>query len=132
MPPETLMQETGFLEFTMKDGATAVAVADGENGVSIPAYLNGYSLTAALAAVEDKGVTGTTDVQIRRLRAGAAADMLSTKITIGDEFFAADGVIDQSNKGVATGDVIHVDVDAIHSGTAPKGLYVVLTLQKEE
>jgi len=89
--------------------------------------MNGKDLTVALAAVHTKGITGTTDVQLRRRRAGSDVDMLSTKITIGDEWFAADGVINEANDDVNTGDMIYVDVDAVHSGTAPKGLSATLT-----
>ncbi len=49
-------------------------------------------------------------------------DMLSTAITIGDEYYAADGVIDTDYDDIATGDKLYRDVDAIHSGTAPNGL----------
>ncbi|GAI33871.1 unnamed protein product [marine sediment metagenome] len=83
-----------------------------------------------IASVHTKGVTNTTDVQIRRRRAGVDADMLSTKITIGDEYFASDEVIDGNNDDVEDGDQIYIDVDAIHTGTAPKGLSVVLTFRK--
>jgi hypothetical protein len=104
---------------------TAVTTGDGVQGIPIPASMNGMNLTSALAAVHDKGITGTTDIQIRRRRAGSDVDMLSTKITIGDEFFASDGVINTSNDDLATGDIIYTDIDAIHSGTAPNGLSVV-------
>ena len=80
-------------------------------------------------AIYTKGVTDTTDVQIRRSRAGTDADVLSTKITIGDEWSAADGAINASNDDLATGDQLYVDVDAIHSGTAPNGLSVTITAQ---
>jgi hypothetical protein len=109
------------------ESSESVAVADGAIAFTIPAILNGLNLTAAIASVHTKGVTGTTDVQIRRRRAGTDVDMLSTKITIGDEYHASDGVIDTDNDDVATGDQIYVDVDAVHSGTAPKGLSVALT-----
>ena len=82
-------------------------------------------LTAVLATVHTQGVTGTTDVQIRRRRAGADVNMLDTEVTLAAEFFAADGVIDTNNDDVITGDQIYVDVDAVHSGTAPLGLSVV-------
>ena len=110
-------------------GSAAVTVGDGAVGVPIPAFLNGWNITAVLCTVEDKGVTGTTDVQVRRWRAGSAADVLSTKVTIGDEWFAADGVINASNDDLATGDIIYIDVDAVHSGTAPNGLSVVVTVE---
>lgn len=115
------------LQFVAFGSGAAVTTGDGTDGMAIPADMNGLDLIAAVATVHDKGVTGTTDVMVRRWRAGAAADMLSTAITIGDEWFAADGVIDTSNDDVQTGDRIYVDVDAIHSGTAPNGLTVVLT-----
>jgi hypothetical protein len=111
---------------TPVDSDTAVTVADGTQGIPIPASMNGMNLVSALAAVDDKGITGTTDIQVRRRRAGSEVDMLSTKITIGDEFYASDGVINTSNDDLATGDVIYIDRDAIHSGTAPNGLSVVL------
>ncbi|MHA1952340.1 MAG: hypothetical protein ACW96U_00120 [Candidatus Heimdallarchaeaceae archaeon] len=107
--------------------ATPVSTGDKQVGFCVPASLNGYNLTAAIASVDDKGITGTTDVTIIKETGGVAADMLSTEITIGDEFFAADGVIDTTEDDVATGDNIYVNVDAVHSGTAPNGLFVTLT-----
>lgn len=108
---------------------TAVSTGDGTVGIPITAELNGYDITNVTVAVHDKGVTGTTDVQIRRRRAGADVDVLSTKVTLGDEFYVADGVVDTSNDDLQTGDVLYYDVDAVHSGTAPNGLYVAVTCQ---
>lgn len=108
------------------DGSQAVTTGDGSNAVTIPSAMNGWELSNVVVSVEDKGVTGTTDVQVRRWRAGVAADMLSTAVTVGDEWFAQDGIIDAANDDVATGDRIYIDVDAVHSGTAPNGLAVVL------
>jgi len=79
--------------------------------------------------IRDRGITGTTDIQIRRRRAGADADMLSDKLTLGDEYYVSDETINTDNDDVQTGDQIYVDVDAIHSGTAPLGLSVVLTFK---
>ena len=88
--------------------------------------MNGYDLTEVICGVYDKGVTGTTNVMIHRRRGGVDVDMLSAAVTIGDEWYASDGSIDTSNDDVATGDTIVVDVDAVHSGTAPNGLTVTL------
>jgi len=55
--------------------------------------------------------------------------MLSTGVTIGNELYAADGVINTSYDDIENGDVIYVDVDAVHSGTAAKGLFVTLNLK---
>jgi hypothetical protein len=110
---------------------TDTAIADGTVAFTVPASMTAHDLTAALASVHTKGVTGTLDVQIRRRRAGTDADMLSTLITIGDEWYAADGVINTSNDDIQTGDQIFIDVDAIHTGTAAKGLSVTMTFEPQ-
>lgn len=102
------------------------AVANGIYGVAIPASINGYNLTAALASIYTKGSSGTTTVQIRRYRAGVNADMLSTRITVSyNEYYAADGVIDTTKDDVATGDLIYVDIDT--AAVSASGLSVALT-----
>ncbi len=108
-----------------------VAVGDGKVAFTVPATMNAHNLTAALASVHTQGVTGTLDVQIRRRRAGADVDMLTNKITVGAEYYAADGTINTSNDDIQTGDQIYIDVDAIHSGTAPKGLSVTMTFDPQ-
>ena len=131
-PDEFAASDFGTKEIYIEifTGAQAVTTGDGTNAITIPDSIDGMDLVNAVAAVEDKGVTGTTDVQIRRWRAGAAVDMLSTAITIGDEWFAQDGVINATNDDVQTGDRIYIDVDAVHSGTAPNGLSIVLEFRK--
>jgi hypothetical protein len=130
---EALLEDTALgierIAISVVGSGTDVDVGNGTAGVPIPASMNGWLITSALAAVHTKGVTGTTTVQIRRRRAGTDADVLSTRITIGDEFFAADGVIDASNDDLATGDMLFVDVDTEHS-TEALGLSVVLEAQQ--
>lgn len=104
----------------------SVVVGDGEDGIPIDATLNGHDIIAVTAYCYTQGVTGTTDVQIRRRRAGANADVLSTKVTLGAEYYVSDGVINTSNDDLATGDLLYVDVDAVHT-TAPLGLSVSIT-----
>ena len=111
------------------DSATSVTVGSGINGIPIPAGLDGLELTDVLATVNTKGVTATTDVMVVRRRGGANVDMLTTPVTIGDEFFANDETVNTSNDDLATGDEIYFDVDATHSGTAPYGLSVVCTFE---
>jgi hypothetical protein len=111
----------------VKDSTTSVTVADGKVMFAVPDVLSGYVLTAALARVYDKGVTGAMEIQIRRRRGATDSDMLSTKITVGDEYFASDGTVNAIYSDVTAGDAIFVDVDAVHSGTAPRGLSVTLT-----
>lgn len=111
------------------ESTSSVATGNGTVGIPISQDLNGMNITGAVAAVNTKGITGTTDIMIRRRREGTDADMLSTKITVGDEFHASDGVIDAANDDLLTGDIIYFDVDAIHSGTAPLGLGVMVTAE---
>lgn len=108
------------------DSNQAVTTGDGVVGIPIGDVFNGLNVQYVMVRVHDKGVTGTTDVQVRRRRSGTDADVLSTKVTVGDEWFAADGVINSSNDDLATGDMLYIDIDAIHSGTAPNGLSVFI------
>ncbi len=106
--------------------SSVVSTGDGTDGIPIPAEFNGYNITDVLCTVHDKGITGTTDVQIRRRRAGSDVDVLTVKVTLGDEFFARDATVNTSNDDLATGDILYPDVDAVHSGTAPNGLSIVV------
>ena len=105
----------------------SVVVGDGLIAFTVPAKMNGMFLESVLASVYEKGVTGATDVQVRRSRGGVDTDLLATKVTIGNEFCAADGVIDYTENQILTGDQLYIDVDAVHSGTAPVGLSVTLS-----
>lgn len=113
------------------DDETAVAVGNGVNPVLVmPSQLTDWLLLDVMARVFTKGITGSCDVQVRRRREAVDADMLSTKITIGDEYYASDGVVDTGNDDLQAGDAVYIDVDAIHSGTAPNGLIITLVLGK--
>lgn len=109
---------------------TTVSVGDGTEGIVIPPSMNGMALEDVVVAVHTKGITGTTEVQVRKRRAGVDSDMLSTKVTLGDEFFANDGTPNVATKYVSTGDVIYPDVDLVHSGTAPLGLDITYVFSK--
>lgn len=109
---------------------TDVATGDGKKYFHIPSPLTSCNLVEVHAFVVTAGVTGTTDIQIHNVTDNT--DMLSTKLTIdsgetGSDTAAAAAVIDATKDDVVTNDVIRIDVDAISSGTAPKGLYVTLT-----
>jgi len=113
------------------DAGTACSVADEVVGFVVPASMNGMNLTAAIVAVTDPGtasVAETMDITIMKSTGATDADMLSTEITVTEaEYTAADGVIDTAEDDVATGDVIYVNVDVVHGGTAANGLFVTLT-----
>jgi hypothetical protein len=118
------------LTFPLTTATIEMVVGDGAWGITIPASLNGYNVTSAMLSVHTKGTgTGTTDIQFRRRRAGVEVDILSTKITMGDEYTAADGVINTSNDDLATGDLLYCDIDSVHGTTAPLGGTAVLEAQ---
>ena len=74
--------ETKGFCMAVHESDDSVVVADGKVAFTVPAEMNGYDLIDVVASVHTKGVTGTTDIQLRRRRAGSDVDMLSTKITI--------------------------------------------------
>lgn len=111
------------------DSETDLETGDGKFNFPIPAKLNGMNLTSVYASTMVAGVTGTTDVQIHNVT--QAADMLSTKITIDtgektSDTAATPAVIDTGNDDVATKDELRIDIDAVSTGTAPKGLMLLL------
>lgn len=109
------------------DSGISTSTGDGKAFFRVPVGLNGMNLVGVAMSVYTAGTTGTTDVQIRNKT--DSQDMLSTKLTIDstetDSSTAATAaVINASYDDVATGDILCIDVDAVHSGTAAKGLYV--------
>jgi hypothetical protein len=115
------------------DYTTNVTVGDGGGYGFVPTSLNGMNLVSCHAYVITAGTTGTTDIQVARIRSGTPVDMLTTKMTIdstetGTDTAATPAVINASNDDVATHDRIRIDVDAV-STTAPQGLFVVLNFQ---
>ena len=115
------------------DMTTAITTGDGKAGFMVPTKLNGWNLIRANAGLLGaQSTSGLPTVQIRRVRSGSAADMLSTKITIDanestSHTAATAPVVDTANDDVATGDLIYVDVDV--AGTGAKGLLVALEFQ---
>jgi hypothetical protein len=108
-------------------GTTSVATGDGQAYFRVPSALNAMNLVAVAAACVTAGTTGTMDIQIANVT--DAVDMLTTKITIDStetdsSTAATPAVIDTTKDDVVTGDMLRIDIDAIHSGTAAKGLIV--------
>ena len=128
-----------IVELEVFGPTTDTATGDGAKYFVVPSTLNGYTLTSVSGHVVSAGTTGTLDVDLARCAAvasgstcsGTVADMLSTNLTIDSgesksSTAAAAVAINASNDDVATDQVIRVDVDAVHSGTAAKGLVLVL------
>jgi hypothetical protein len=107
----------------------SVTVTTGKDGIVVPLEMKGWNLIGMIAGVYDKGVTGETTIKLYRRRAGANLDVFSTGVTIGDEWYAADGVVNTANDDLETGDLLLPYVSGIHT-TAPKGLYVTLYARK--
>lgn len=120
------------------DGATDVATGDGKAYFVVPAWLDGWNLVDAEAAVVTKSTSGTPTVQCARGRQASATsdftynDMLSTALTIdANEYHSKDAAtavaINTSYDDIAEGDIIRFDVDT--AGTGTKGVIVTLTFQ---
>ena len=111
----------------------ALITGDGQGlTVRINLVLNGFSLTAVAGCLTAVSTSGIPTIQLRRVRAGVSADMLSTPLTIdaneSDSKDAATAtVIDAANDDVVTGDQIFFDIDV--AGTGAKGLIVELTFR---
>lgn len=110
-----------------------LTTGNGKAAFRISPAVNGANLTYCAAAVTSASSSGPVTVQIRRLRAGVSADMLSTPLTIDagetDTLTAAvPVVINTSNDDVQTGDIIFFDVDT--AGTDVLGLIVSFTFSE--
>jgi hypothetical protein len=120
-----------IVEIPVGDSLSSLSTGDGKAFFRVPAELNGMNLTGVAAAVYTAGTTNTLDVQIRNKT--QTADMLSTKITIDStetdsSTAATPAVIDTGNDDVATGDMIAIDIDAVHT-TPAKGLVVEMRFE---
>jgi hypothetical protein len=109
-------------------GTVNCSTGDGQAYFRIPSALNGMNLVAVAAAVVTAGTTGTMDIQIYNVT--DSCDMLSTKLTIDSaetdsKTAATPAVIDTAHDDVATGDMLRIDVDAVHT-TPAKGFIIEL------
>lgn len=111
---------------------TSLTTGDGKAYFPIPAFADGMNLYDVEATVSTASTSGTPTIQLARIRSGAAADMLTTRITIDENEIssktaAAPPVIDSSNDDVATGDQLRIDVDV--SGDA-RGLNLIFVFRE--
>jgi hypothetical protein len=110
---------------------TDLEVGDAKAFFRVPARLNGMNLIGVAATIYTAGTTGVTEVQLRNKT--DSVDMLSTKVSVDSEetdssTAATPAVIDTTKDDVATGDVIAIDIDTIHT-TPGKGLYIEMTFE---
>lgn len=126
--PDVNLPKTAGLLVT-DPGGDALTTGDAKAYIRIHSVLNGMNLTGVGASVSTVSSSGAVTVQVRRVRAGSPADMLSTALTIDasetdSNTAATAAVIDGANDDVATADQIFIDVDG--AGTGAKGLFVTL------
>ena len=112
---------------------TNVSTGDGKFYFVVPTPLSGLNIVRVHSAVVTAGTTGTTDVQIARMRGGSPVDVLSTKLTIdstetGSDTAATPPVINASNDDLQPNDILRIDVDNI-STTPPQGLIVTIEVE---
>ncbi len=122
---------TRYVSVEVFEPLTSCSTGDGKKYFHVPAGLNGMNLVEIHAECITAGTTSTMTGQIHNLDNGCGADMLSTVWGIdttetGSDTGATPPVIDGCNDEVATNDLLRFDIDAVHSGTAAKGLIVTL------
>jgi hypothetical protein len=121
------------IQLTVFIPTTNITTGDGKLYFHVSPQLNGKSISYVHAQVITAGTTGTTDIQIARIRSGTPVDVLSTKLTIDSgettsTTAATAAVIDASNDDLATDDLLRIDIDAV-SSVPPKGLIISIETQ---
>lgn len=112
------------------DSDEVLAVGDGTAGFVVPEDLDGYNITRIIAAVYTKGVgSGSTNVVVRRRREGVDGDVTDTPVVLLDQYWSDTCTLSEY-KSLAKGDVLYVDVDAVHGTTPPYGLTVTASIVK--
>ncbi len=109
------------------DFGTSVTTGDGKFYFLVDPRIAGMNIVDVRARNITAGVTGQMDIQLRNVTQ-SGADILSTKLTIATGAVLDDGnaAISGTEDDLTLDDLIAVDVDAIHSGTAAKGLIIAI------
>lgn len=94
----------------------------------VPAVYDGWELKDVLVACYTVSA-GTVELDIVRRRASTNVDMLSTPVTLTNQQFVSDGVINLSNDDIAEGDLLMVELTGGGS-PYPNGLVVTITIRK--
>lgn len=115
--------------FIISDSDTAVTVADGKEGWTCPEAFNNWKIDDVIISAHTKGVTGTTTGQLRKRRNESDSDILSTPVTMTTTNYSNNGVVNATYETLNTGDMLYPDIDTIHSGTAPLGVSVTVTIK---
>lgn len=113
------------------DSDVVCATGDGKLGFCVPATMSGMNIVDIVATSHTAGTTGTMNIQLRRRRVATDVDVLSTVATVDStepsSVTAATGhTINTANDDVLEGDLLFIDVDAVHT-TPALGLTVTVT-----
>lgn len=130
--PDTVVVEVFAADedIVVGDGAAIVPIpkivsAEGRELIDVEAWV----ITPATGSG-----TETIDIQIARVRAGVAADVLTTKLTVNEDDYhskdATAAAIDATKDDVAEGDTYRIDIDAVPSTTPGTGLWVAFQWKK--
>lgn len=109
---------------------TATSIGDGQAFFIVPPEFDGGEITSVFLATPVAGTTNLTNVDLRRVRGGVTVDVLSANLTIDSTELtsataATPAVINTSNDDLSTGDILWVDVDAVHT-TPAEGLQLTI------
>lgn len=113
-------------------GSAPLTTGDSKAVLRVPDDLDGLELTGVAGCAVVPSSAGAITVQVRRVRAGVSADMLTTPLTIDEgevdsTTAVSQPVINTSNDDLLEADQIHIDVDAAGDGA----LGVIVTLKFE-
>jgi hypothetical protein len=120
------------IQMVVIDFTTAITVkASGAFWFHVPSTLNGYKITDVHAEAITAPVGTSTYLTVDLYNVTQSWVILSTKIVFdtaesGSDTASTPAVIDTTKDGLATNDVIRVDIDAIGNSTAGSGLIVTL------
>ena len=116
---------------------SSASTGDDKGRTIIPSNISGNLTGVGISFTSaGSGTSGALTVQLTRIRAGVAVDMLSTRITIdadelNDSTAASSYVINTANDDLQPYDMVRVDIDTGPSGgTPPKGLMAFLEISK--
>ena len=122
----TTLNAPRYVSLQVEPYDTAATAGTIKAAFPVPGDLAGYTLADAEARVYTAGVTGALDLSlVKRDTAGAEATAYTLEVTSG-VVDASTGQGAAADRTVAAGDLILVNVTAIHSGTASSGLWVVM------
>lgn len=116
-----------FVGAKLKDDATALAVAEGVFGLTLPARFVGLALRAVTFTLTTASSVGNPALGVRR---NAATEVLSTNVSVDVSELSSDtaavpAVVNVANATVAAGDTWWIDCDV--AGTGALGAFVELS-----